>query len=241
MVSASLATLEAAIGGREALVAALLHAPKSRDLDYLLGLLATEATKVRAPWAKGPSSLADLCAQGGITPGELIAAYRAGELNRAQALATQKIGAHLAEVAEDTMLRALPSEGVCERCDGTGTFVPEPSKKVPNPEPEPCRRCQGTGRIVYLGDLEHKKLALDMGRLVQKGGGVSLNVQQQVGVFTGAAAGGSLERMQAATDAILYGDGAAEPPEAQALLEAEVIEAPETDAVIEGDWREDSA
>jgi hypothetical protein len=145
------------------------------------------------------------------------------------------------------MRRALPEEQTCQTCQGTGSVTPDPSKADPSPIPGPCRACGATGRLVIEGDLEHKKLALDMGKLLQKGGGgMNLNINQQVGVQVGSA-GGALERLQLATDAILYGDtdsvGAVidvDPPEAS---EAAVVESPPVieacGAIEEGDWHED--
>lgn len=236
LVGQQLAKLEEAIGGRDALVAALSHAPKSKDLSYLLGLIGD-------PQRAG-ESLADLCATGGITAGELIEAYKSGELNRAAALGAREVGAGLQQVVKDTMEKAAPHEGPCSYCQGLGQVTPEPTKKVPNPEPGPCEACKGAGRLLYPGDLEHKKLALDMGRMLSgKGGGVNVQVNQQVGVMVGTA-GGALEKLQAATDQILYGDGltgvdpsrsapGAPGPEA---VEAELVDG--EDAPIEDtDWR----
>ena len=249
LVSASLARIEAAIGGREALVAALSHAPKSADFAYILGLIG-DPQRARSP-------LATLCAMGGITAGELIEAYKAGEINRAQAEAIAKVGARLGEVAADTMRLSIPHEVTCDGCYGEGLVTPEPSTKVPDPQPETCKACRGTGILVKAGDLDHKKLALDLGKLLPKSGGMNLNVNQQVGVFTGGTAGGSLELMQAATDAILYGEGAEPPPPIGLLdetnaVDGEMIEAssdtirpdsetiaPEDEPRLEGDWRED--
>ena len=234
-VSASLADLEKAIGGRPALIAALLHAPKSSNIEYLLGIIAQPRMLAEGGRHQGDHSLADLCAQGGITPGELIEAYKAGEINRAQALAVHQVGQRLEAVAADTMRMALPREQVCVICEGLGTLLAEPTKKIPNPEPEACKACAGTGHADVEGDIEHKKLALEMGKLLQKGGGVNVQVNQQVGIL-GASAGGSLERMQAATDAILYGEEVVPPV---AAVDAEVLE--EEDApVIEGDWHDEA-
>ncbi len=232
LVSASLALLEESLGGRDAIIAALTHAPKSRDVAYLLGIIGDPST------ASKP--LADLCAQGGITPGELIQAYTAGEINRAQALSQSKVGARLADVAADTMRRSLPEEQTCATCQGTGSVTPDPSKADPDPLPGPCHRCGATGRVIVEGDLEHKKLALEMGKMLQKGGGggISLQVNQQVGVQMGSA-GGALEKLQMATDAILYG----EKDFAPSIVEAEVVEEEspaEIDAegaIEDDDWR----
>lgn len=242
LVSAQLSRLETQLGGRDVLIAALSHAPKSRDLSYLLGLIG-DPRHTRIPLAK-------ICAMGGITAGELIEAYKSGELNRAQALAIGKVGAKLPEVAEDTMRLALTHTSLCTVCYGHGDLPGIPTAEDPTPTRESCEVCQGSGEVLVGGDLEHKKLALEMGRMLQKGGGVNLQVNQQVGVQLGGA-GGALEKLQAVTDQILYGEGGGVPVEEAAILDAEVeVEVEEADTqsspeidsdtpIEEGDWRED--
>jgi hypothetical protein len=214
LVEASLRAFESAIGGREVLVAALAHAPKSKDVEYVLGLIGDPTNRFL--------SLAELCATGGITVGELIEGFKAGELNRAQAEATRAIGQSLAGVVADTMKLAAPYEDDCYGCLGTGTRVPEPTEEEPNPGPGPCSLCTGTGRLRFEGDLEHKKLALELGKLTSKGSGVSLQVSQTNNHLHLGAAGGALEKLQEATDRILYGG---DTPSPVAQLEAgEVVE-----------------
>lgn len=237
VVVRELASIEHALGGRAALVAALSHAPKSKDLDYVLGLIGDPAND--------GVSLAVVCQMGGITSGELITAYRTGEIHRAQALATQKIGAALPGVVADTMRRAAPHEGTCDRCKGLGQVVPKQTKANPNPEPEDCPACEGKGRRDYEGDLEHKKLALEIGQMTSKGGGLAIQVNNnsQQNVFTGGSVGGALEKMQEATDRILYGDDplARGPELGPAVVEAEVVEEAvepaEPAARLEDDWQ----
>lgn len=240
LVAASLTAMEKEVGGRAALVSALLHAPKSRDLEYLLGIIGDPA--------RTSVSLAQLCVQGGITPGEILEAYKAGVLARAQVLSTAQIASSLPGVVTDTMRRAMPGETVCEACQGVGMVTAEPSKRNPNPEPATCMACAGKGRHQAEGDLEHKKLALDMGKLLSKGGGLNIAVNQQQNNFVGASAGGTLEKLQAATDQILYGPGDPGPlisvqePDADPAIDAEVIEvddvvAGDPPASIDEDWR----
>ncbi len=196
LVTQSLEAIEVALGGRAAIVAALAYAPPSADVIYLLGLIG-DPFREQEP-------LAHLCAQGGVTPGELLVAYHAGELARAHALSARRIGKRLDAVAEDTMRKALRHQIVCGTCAGTGRSRDTPTKTNPHPRLKTCDTCQGTKQVTREGDLDHKKLALDMGGLLQKAGGMHVNVNQQVGVVAGT--GGSLEAMAAATDAILYGD-----------------------------------
>jgi hypothetical protein len=200
LVAAELQQLEKALGGRSAIIAALSHAPKSANLDYVLGLVADPLNR--------DESLAAICAQGGVTAGELLDAYREGVLLKGQVLAARVIAEELPVVASDTMRRARPHEDTCATCQGLTTVTPEPSKKDPNPSPVPCPICRGTGRLLYPGDLEHKKLALELGKLTSKGGGVNVAIdQRQAHLHAGQAAGGTLEALQRATDQVLYGGG----------------------------------
>lgn len=221
----SLALIEHTLGGREGLVAALTHAPKSRDLDYLLGLIGDPANR--------SIPLGTLCQQGGITPGELLEAWRSGEILRGHVLATKQVVAALPQVVADVVEKAAPYEGVCSGCQGVGQVTPEPTKKRPNPEPEVCPACQGSGRLLYPADLERARIVLDLAQLTPKGGGVNVLVDQRaVNVGGHAAAGGTLEALMAASDQILYGGGSAPTPAATptaspadppAILDADLI------------------
>lgn len=218
----SLALIERTLGGREALVAALSHAPKSRDLEYLLGLIGDPEM------AKVP--LGHLCAQGGVTPGELLSAWKSGELLRGHVLATKQIVAGLPKVVEDVLKRAAPYIDTCSACQGVGQVTPEPTKKKPNPEPETCPACNGGGQLEYPADFDRATLVLELAQLTSKGNGVQINLdQRQAHLHTGggASAGGTLEAMMSASDRILYGDqddnplAPSQPP--PDVLDAEVV------------------
>ena len=197
LVAEAFARLEVQVGGRDHLVAALSFAPHSQDVQLLLGLLGDPTND--------HEHVANLCAMAGVTPGQVLGFYRAGEENRSQALSWSKIGEHLPEVAEATMRGALVvSADIDEQ------------------------------RLAF----DHKKLALDLGKMLPKSAGLQVAIQNNVG---GGTAGGSLEALQAATDAILYGDGAgggtqpppevyepAEVPEGD-IPDGEVIEEEEED------------
>lgn len=201
----SLAVIEQALGGRESLVAALSHAPKSRDLDYLLGLIGDPA--------HATIPLGHLCAQGGITPGELLTAWKSGEILRGHVLATKQIVAALPGVVQDVLKRAAPYEDTCTGCQGLGRVTPEPTKRKPNPEPQTCPVCRGGGKLVYEADLERAKLTLELAQLISKGNGVQINLDQRQAHLHagGGSAGGTLESLMAASDQILYGESLANP------------------------------
>lgn len=237
LITDALAGLERALGGRDALVAALAHAPKSKSVDYLLGLLGDPG--------RTTESLAQLCATGGITAGELIDAYKAGQLNRAQAISLKDMDTALPKVVTDTIRMALPHQVTCPICDGAKKIPGTRTRREPNPPDEPCVACNQTGQQQLDGDLEHKKLVLELTQMTAKGGGVNVNVSQQTALVFGGAAGGALERLQLATDQILYGDGANQPPlpeptqaaYTEEAIDAEVVVAPAAEASLEVDWQ----
>lgn len=214
----SLALIERTLGGREALVAALSHAPKSRDLEFLLGLIGDPLH------AKTP--LGHLCAQGGVTPGELLSAWKSGEILRGHVLATKQIVAALPAVVQDVLKRAAPFVDTCTGCQGLGRVTPEPTKKKPNPEPETCPACNGGGQLEYPADFDRATLVLELAQLTQKGNGVQINLDQRQAHLHagGGSAGGTLEALLAASDKILYGEeeNPLAPPQPE-VLDAEVV------------------
>lgn len=230
LVAATLAEIEKAVGGRDALVAALAYAPKGKDASYVLGIIGDPRNSAR--------SLAQCCAMGGITPGELLTLYKAGAVHCAQALSTKLVAQELPGVVADTLRKAVPHEGICPTCEGLTTVVASPTKRVSNPEPQTCPSCKGKGVVPVDGEIEHKKLALELGQLTSKGAGVNLTVNQQNNSFGGV--GGALEHLQAASDRILYGEGIVEAEVLDAVTVEEQAVAPAPfDTQIDGDWRED--
>lgn len=196
-----LAQIETDVGGRAALVGMLALAPLTKDLQYVLGLLGD-------PQRKG-ESLAELCAAANVLPGELLKHLAQAAMQRGRILAAQRIGAGMPAVVEDIMRRAAPFEDACHACLGTGSVVPDPTPETPNPVHQPCETCQGAGKLKYQPDLERQKLAVELSQLLPKGGGIQIAMQQNnvPGGGSGSTLGmGSLERLQMATDRILYGD-----------------------------------
>lgn len=193
-----LETLEKDLGGRTALLSLLSLAPLTKDLRYILGLLGDPQ--------HDRLSLAHVCAKGNLLPGDLLKFLGAAALHRGQTLAKQKIGQALPAVVEDVMRKAAPYTEACHTCLGTGSMTPDPTPDQPNPSPGPCGICQGSGHLIYQPDFETQKLAIDMGGLLQRSGGISiLNQQLNLGQASGAG-GGALEQLQTITDQILYGE-----------------------------------
>lgn len=206
------------LGGRVAVIEALEIASDQPEVDAVLSLLADPRY---SSW-----SLRRLCQNAGLTIHEFFAAFRKASMVRAQIAATQVIAAKLVPVVEDVMRRAAPYDLTCERCLGSGTYTPDPSKKHPNPTPEPCKSCQASGKITIFPELDRQKLALELADLVKKGGG--LNIQNNQLHMAGAAGGtgsGDLEKLQQALAGVSFSVNPSEksstPPEI--VVDAEIV------------------
>lgn len=199
-VQEELTDLENRLGGRRGLCGLLALAPLNKDLRYVLGLLGDPRND--------RTSLAAVCAQGNILPGELLKLLGQAALHKGQVLAKQKIGDHLPLVVDDLMRKAAPYRDSCADCLGTGSLTPDPTPEQPNPSPLPCPTCTGTGMLQYEPTFERQKLAIEMGGLLPKGGGIAIqtNVNLPPG-GAGSAGGGALEQLQSLTDELLYGEG----------------------------------
>jgi hypothetical protein len=211
-VARELTRLETDLGGRQSLLALLALAPLTPDLRYVLGLLGDPAHDHR--------SLASICADGNLLPGDLLKHLGAAALHRGQVLARQRIGDSIPAVVEDVMRRAAPYEEACGTCmvDGvaTGRVTPDPTPADPNPLPQICPECKGSLKILYLPSLDRQRVAIDLAHLVERGGGISIT-NQNLNLGAAASGGqGALEQLQTLTDQILYGEA----------IEAEVLPEP---------------
>lgn len=207
---AELARLELEFGGRQSLVQALTFAKQTKDVRYLLGLIADPDNNAR--------SLADICHLGRVLPGELIAALASGSELRSQLLAKQHIARRLPTVVAEVMDKAAEYEDDCTECMGQGATTADPTAAEPNPSPEPCPTCQGGGKLRFPADKECRNLALEMGGLTAKGGGVQVNTSVQVAQVGGGGSYEGYERMQEAIDQILFGADSGVP-----AIDAEVV------------------
>lgn len=211
------------LGGRSALIETLELAAAEPEVDLILSLLGDPRYE---KW-----TLRRLCSQAGLTIQEFFLAFQKATLVRAKIAATREIASGLVPVVRDVMKRAAPYEEVCDTCSGTGTFTPEPSRKVPNPSPEPCKTCHARGKLIIVPELDRQKLALELGDLVKKGGGFQIqNNQLNLAGSAGGTAAGDLEKLQ---QALAGGGFAVDPPPAgpDFVVEADILPAAPDPAV----------
>lgn len=213
-----LSRLEQEFGGRQSLVQALTFAKQTKDVRYLLGLIADPDHNAR--------SLYEICQMGRVLPGELIAALASGSELRSQLLAKQHIAQRLPTVVKEVMDKAADYEDDCTECMGVGATTADPTDAEPNPGPQPCQTCRGGGKLRFPADKDCRDLALEMGGLTSKGGGVQVNTSVQVANFSGSSYEG-YERMQEAMDLVLFGTGSGVPSTevASASVDGDVVDA----------------
>ncbi len=217
--AAAIDAFTVAIGGRDALLHALIIADTTPDVQKVTNLLIDPRY--------GGWSLRRICHHAGLTIADLFTAYRKALLVKAHLEATRIVSDRLVKVVEDVMARAQVHELTCESCGGVGQVTPEPSKKNPNPGPEACRTCRGKGRITVYPDLDRQKVALELGQLLQRSGGISIaqnNLHMPIGGGP-VNAPGALEQLQQAVHGVLYPRRTVEEPSAAAttVLDGETI------------------
>lgn len=199
LVSQAVETFATALGGRQVLTDTLAIAATSPEVARVYTLLDDARYRGR--------SLRWICETAGLTVADLFKAFRQALLVKAHLEATRKIVADLPGVVEDVMQRARPMIATCRACRGTGTITAEPSPAVPNPEPRRCDPCEGTGKVITYPDLDRQKVALELGQLLSKGGGITLQQNTLVAPAAPIAAGsgpGSFEALQAAVRSVLH-------------------------------------
>jgi len=196
LASAAVETFTAAIGGRERLLQALSVAGGTTEIDQIVRLLVDPRY---ASW-----SLRRICDKAGLTIAELFTAYKSALLTRAQIESTQVVAQRLVGVVDDVMRRAQPHPVPCEACGGSGQTLLPASAPDKRPEPMGCPTCQGKGTRIALPDLDRQKVALELGQLLDRRGGISIQQQTLVSSPSAAAAPGALEQLQLAVQEMLY-------------------------------------
>lgn len=193
-VAQALDSLQEAAGGRQALVSQLLHAPETPEQKYVLGLLADPRSDAL--------NLSRVCEQGQVSLGQLIHLLKEAKASKALLESMDRIARYLPEVAEDLMARARPHEVECPDCWGAGEVMVLDEKRKPTGEMKPCEVCNGRKVVKVLPSLDRQKVALEVGGLLKRPGGVVVNVSQQAATFNFSA--DARRDFRSATDALLY-------------------------------------
>ncbi|KKK63986.1 hypothetical protein LCGC14_2988780, partial [marine sediment metagenome] len=188
-------SIEAAIGGRDAVIGALAAGDLTEDQSYLFGLIADPCNDTR--------SLASICAKANHTLGSLLQLFKDAKLARAQIEAIAKVTDELPTVAADTMTLAKIRAEPCRPCKGKGQVATDDGVL----EAE-CDACDGKGSHTYTPSIERQKLALELGGLYRGGsGGVQIaNVfsPSPPNELGGRITQDYLKNMRTGTDRLLY-------------------------------------
>jgi hypothetical protein len=199
--------LEESIGGRDNLVEILSSQERDTKQDILFRLLVDPARK--------HDSLLKLCQDAGVTSTEIIAMLRDSVVSQSLARAQITLADKLDQITRDVAEKAADHVKPC-KCAILSA--------VGEPDPE-CPECGGRGEIVREGSLKHAEMVMKATGLVEKGGGVNVNVQQNNMV---AGGGGFLDKFVKATDDAAFDvmpEGAYDAEEAELAEEVD----PETD------------
>lgn len=194
--AAAIDAFAVALGGRQAILDTLQVATGSPEIDKVTHLLLDPRY--------GGWSLRRLCTLAGVTIADFFAAYKKSLLVKAHLQAARIVTAELVHVVEDVMKRAHPHQVACGHCGGTGRLAVAPAGGQPYPIPGACGPCGGTGQIQVLPDLDRQKLALELGQLVSKSGGINLTQNQNTLVAPGSGYGpGAIDQLQQAVAEVL--------------------------------------
>ena len=162
---AQFASFEVALGGRQQLAALLAAADvPARDL-HLAAMLVDPAND--------NTSLAQLCAFSRVSLRRLLDFVKDAALIRGQVHALVAVGERLPEVAAGLMADAIPSDRTCPVCRGLRQLLDDPTPQNPSPVPRICKTCDGTGTVPYRPETELRKVALQIGKLLDKPGGTN--------------------------------------------------------------------
>ncbi len=174
--------IEETLGGREALVSILQNAPQTPEMDFLIGAVLDPTNDLR--------SLGGLCRDAGIPIGQLMKLLSDANIAKAQIESMHHISKHLPGVVSNVMEQSLPQEILCPWC------------KNDNVQVMSCKLCNGTGKTIKQPELETQKVALELGGMLKKGGGVQIN--QQINTNVGGFSSSELSKIRDATDKILF-------------------------------------
>lgn len=177
----------AQLGGRDGLAGTLAVAEGDPAVEKVLTYLLDPRYE---RW-----SLRKICRLAGLTVVDLFTAYKRAVLAAAHIESTHIVARALPPIVADVMARATPRPVTCPTCQS-------------GPKARPtCTRCQGTGLIASEPELERQKLALELGHLTEKKGGILMQqntITAATAASLGSTAPGALEQLQQVVGDLLF-------------------------------------
>ena len=147
-------------------------------------------------------TLGKVAVKSGLSTAELTQFYNNSKKQEGIIRMSQKLPDIMEETAEDALSSLVP----CERCGGEGQR-----------KDKPCKSCEGKGFVKVKGDLDNRKLVLEIAGLIGKRGPSQLNL-----INVGGSQ--SLETRVGLAQQLL-----AEPSVEGEVVDAEDVEEPATD------------
>lgn len=164
-INTALEQFENAIGGRQELIDSLSLATLDKREAYFLGLLTDPKRR--------DDDINDIAREAGLKPLQIVELFRSSAFSKAHAIAMGKLSNTLPGVVQDIADKAVDTKVECPTCFGDGKGIDDGS----------CIQCGGRGAVMRFSDLDRQKIVLETVGLTKKsGGGVNVNVQQNVGI-----------------------------------------------------------
>lgn len=166
----------------------------------------------------------------GFRPGEILKIVKEAALAVGQAKSLEVLARSLPAIAADVATRAQVHYLPCGACDATGWITPKATKDDPEPKAEPCRACHQKGQIRMEADPARQELAFDLARMLPKGAGTSIQVNQQNNTVNGGPGSESLFAAMVRASAEILHRGTAAPAQSSApegeTVDADVVPSP---------------
>lgn len=157
---------EKSVGGRENVIDTLSLATLDKKQEHFLRLLCDPH--------RAKDSLVTIARDAGLLPSHIIELFRNASTAKAFALGMGQLSEAIPAIIKDVTDKSVDAKVECPTCFGTKYF----------PENVQCPRCGGVGEVFRASDLDRQKIALESIGITKKGGGVNVNVNQQVGVVS---------------------------------------------------------
>lgn len=156
----ALESFEDAVGGRQTLIDTISMANLDKKQEHFLRILCDPA--------RSRDNLATICRDTGMVPSQVIDLFRTASFAKAHAIGMGVISEAVPAIMKDIAEKSVDAEVICPSCLGNDNPLGV------------CQRCNGAGRVLRESDIDRQKIALEVSGMLKKGGGVNVQVNQQV-------------------------------------------------------------